>query len=78
MFADHDGRFQFKIQLFKMIGHAVNGTGPHDAVVIGEIKDRVLIELRYHVHLPVAARRRHMLAERVTIAATGGKGYRRH
>ena len=71
--ADHDGSFQFKIQFFKMIGHAKNIAWSLYAVVIRKIEYRVLIELRYHIHFSVPSCCRNMLAKGIAIPATGGE-----
>ena len=76
VFADNNGGFQFKIQFFKMIGHAIDIAWSLYAVVIGEIKDRVLVKLRDHFHFAVSSCSGHMLPKGITVPAGRRKGNR--
>ena len=61
-----------------MVGHAHNVAGSLDAVVVGEIEDGILVEFGDHIYFAVAAGGSHMLAEGISVAATGRMRDRGH
>ena len=73
---NYNGAFQFKIELFKMVGHALYRAGTGDGIVVGKVKYWVLIKLGYHGRITVASCRSYMLPERVSVAAACGERYR--
>src|SRR3546814_3678101 len=54
-----------------MSGHAANFSRTLDGLVIGEIKDRELVVLRYHLQSEVSPGGGYMLAECIAVAAGG-------
>src|ERR1044072_956550 len=76
MFAYYNGYFQFKIELFKMIGHALNIAGALYAMVVGKIENGILIKLRDHRRFTVAAGCFYVLTKSIPIAAAGREGNR--
>src|SRR5687767_8969529 len=76
MFTYHYSGLEFKIKFFKMIRHAAYRTGTNDAVMVGKIKYRELIEFGDHIDLPVFTGCSHMLPESITVTAGRREGNR--
>src|SRR5271170_5877911 len=75
MFGYNNGCFQFKIQFLKMIRHASYIAGPSNTVMVGKIKNGILIKLNDHGKISVSPGGSHMLTKGITIAAGNGKRY---
>ena len=63
---------QLKVELFEVVGHTRNGAGALYGIVISEVENGILVKFSNHIHLAVAARGSHVLAEGIAIAAGGG------
>src|SRR5436190_11241150 len=46
---DNDGKLQLKIEFFKMVGHTPDISRPSNAMMIGEVKNGILVKLRNHL-----------------------------
>ena len=55
-----------------MIGHAGNFTGALNSIVVGEVKNRILIEFGNHGYTAISSGRGYVLSESISISATGG------
>ena len=75
--AHHHGHFQLKVQLPEMVRHASHRARPAHRLVIGKIKNRLVVKFLDHRDPAIPASAFHMLAECVAIPAGCGPGDRR-
>jgi hypothetical protein len=71
----YNGCFKFKVQFFKVVWHAGDCAWTLDCVVVGKVKDGILIKLRDHGHTTVSSCGSDVLAEGISISTAAWLGH---